>query len=274
MDDNRDFSTTARSMVVARLREEILNGRMPYGTRLRQGDVAARFGISTTPIREAFRELATLGLVEIQAHRGAIVLRPSGEELAHIYEVRALLEPLSVAWSAQRITDAELDQAWKLIEEMRDLKTPDHAATLNRRFHSVIVNACGNQHLSKLVINLLDLSTPYIVRVVESSQERIERQTSEHEDILRACESGDPQKSFEASLRHLTQLHLTADEGADQRIQPTIGKRWLPFDLSSWLADSNMPTSLPRSTPETAVRSPARTAAEPGDARRSRKQTP
>ena len=259
-------------MVVARLREEILNGRMPYGTRLRQADVAARFGISTTPIREAFRELATLGLVEIQAHRGAIVLRPSGEELAHIYEVRALLEPLSVAWSAQRITAAELDQAWKLIEEMRDVETPALAATLNRRFHSLIVNACGNQHLSQLVINLLDLSTPYIVRVVESSPERIERQTSEHEDILRACESGDPHEAFEASLRHLTQLHLTTDEGADQRIQPTIEKRWLPFDLSSWLGYSNLPASPPPATPETAVPSPSRTEAEPGASRRSGKQ--
>jgi len=57
------FSTTTRSLLVQRLRDEILSGGMPHGTRLRQVEVAARFGISPTPVREAFRELATLGLV-------------------------------------------------------------------------------------------------------------------------------------------------------------------------------------------------------------------
>jgi DNA-binding GntR family transcriptional regulator len=239
-----DFSPTARSVVVARLREEILSGRTPYGTRLRQGDVASRFGISTTPVREAFRELATLGLVEIQAHRGAVVLRPSAEELAHIYEVRALLEPVSVAWSSQRITPGQLDKAWKIIELMREPATPDVAATLNRRFHAVIADACGNQHLSELVINLLDLSTPYIVRVVESSNERTKRQNAEHEEILRACASGDPKRAYEASVAHLTQLHLKVDEDGAKRqpIHATFDTRWLPFDLATPRIAPSSPT--------------------------------
>jgi DNA-binding GntR family transcriptional regulator len=241
MVDEEEFSPTTRSVVVARLREEILSGRTPYGTRLRQADVAARFGISTTPVREAFRELATLGLVEIQAHRGAIVLRPSADELAHIYQVRTLLEPVSVAWSAQQMTEGDLDDAWKLIELMRDPTTPDAAATLNRRFHALIAGACGNQHLGELVINLLDLSTPYIVRVLESSQERTERQTSEHEEILQACADGDPRRAYQASLVHLTRLHLKPGEGDGQPLMSTIATRWLPFDLPAWLDGSGPP---------------------------------
>lgn len=244
MVDEGEFSPTTRSVVVARLREEILSGRTPFGTRLRQADVAARFGISTTPVREAFRELATLGLVEIQAHRGAIVLRPSGEELAHIYEVRTLLEPVSVAWSAQQITSGDLDQAWKLIHLMRDPKSPDVATTLNRRFHALIAGACGNQQLGELVINLLDLSTPYILRVLESSEERAERQTSEHEEILRACEEGDPQRAYQASLHHLTRLHLEPGAHESQPSVTTFATRWLPFDLSVWLGESRPPGAV------------------------------
>ncbi|PZS16096.1 MAG: hypothetical protein DLM57_11410 [Pseudonocardiales bacterium] len=246
--DDSEFSPTTRSVVVARLREEILSGRTPYGTRMRQAEIAARFGISTTPVREAFRELATLGLVEIHAHRGAVVLRPSEEELEHIYEVRALLEPVSAAWSAQRISGSEVDQAWKLIELMRHPETPDVAATLNRRFHALIAVACGNQHLSELVINLLDLSTPYIVRVVESSQERTERQTSEHEEILRACASGDPQRAYEASQRHLTQLHLEPGDAESQPMRPSFESRWLPLGLASLLAEAERPSKRRVST--------------------------
>ena len=228
------FSSTTRSAVVARLRDEILAGDLPYGTRLRQADVAARFNISTTPVREAFRELATLGLVEIQAHRGAVVLRPSGEELAHIYEVRMLLEPMSVAWSAQRMTEDQLQEAQTLIELMQDPASPDAATLLNRRFHGLLAGACGNQHLGELVVNLLDLSTPYIMRVLESSEERTSHQTAEHIEILAACAARDPERAHAASLRHLTHLPLEVDEGASSPLQPQFDSRWLPSGLSDW----------------------------------------
>jgi DNA-binding GntR family transcriptional regulator len=240
MDADVEFAT-ARSVVVARLKDAILSGRTPHGTRLRQADVAASFGISTTPVREAFRELATLGLVEIQAHRGAIVLRPSSEELSHIYEVRILLEPVSVAWTAQRISAGELEQAQSLIELMRRPESPDAAAALNRRFHALLADACGNRHLGELVVNLLDLSTPYILRVVESSPERTKRQTSEHEEILRACQRGDAKAAYEASLRHITQLHLQPGGDAES-IQADLDSRWLPFDLTSCLKAASAPT--------------------------------
>ena len=234
MSDDPAFSSTTRSVVVARLRDEIIAGSLPYGTRLRQGDIAARFNISTTPVREAFRELATLGLVEIQAHRGAVVLRPSGEELAHIYEVRMLLEPVSVAWSAQRMTQEQLEQAQKLIDLMADPGSAEASATLNRRFHGILADACGNQHLGERVVNLLDLSTPYIMRVVESSEERTAHQTAEHIEILAACAARDPERAYAASLRHLTHLPLEVDEGSSPPIQPQFETRWLPAGVTDW----------------------------------------
>jgi DNA-binding GntR family transcriptional regulator len=241
MPSEPEFPTTTRSFVAARLRDEIIAGSLPYGTRLRQADVAARFGISTTPVREAFRELATLGLVEIQAHRGAVVLRPSGDELAHIFEVRILLEPISVAWSAPRIQADQLEQAHKLVDLMKDPASADAAASLNRRFHTIIVESCGNRHLGELVLNLLDLSTPYVMRVVESSEDRIAHQTSEHMEILAACEARDPERAYAASLHHLTRLPLEVDLGSSPVIRPDFEERWLPAGLMEWLGA--MPTT-------------------------------
>ena len=226
-EDATQIGSTTRAAVVDRLREEILNGGVPAGTPLRQAEIAARFGVSTTPVREAFRELATLGLVEIHAHRGAVVLAPSASELAQIYEVRTIVEPICVAWSAERITEAEIRAARVLLEASRDGGMVD-AAGLNRRFHAVIVGACGNPHFAELTLNLLDRSTPYIVRVLRSSPERVLRQAEEHAELLAACEAHDPARAYRASRDHLA--HLYPDIGAAQ--PASLSTRWLPFDVA------------------------------------------
>jgi DNA-binding GntR family transcriptional regulator len=231
MTEQDDFKSTATRNLFDRLREEILTGQLPYGTRLRQAEVAARFGISTTPVREAFRELASLGLVTIHPHRGALVRRPSAPELAHIYESRTLLEPISVAWSAPRISGDMVEEARKLIQGMKEAETPRAGVAMNRRFHSLISSACGNDQLHHLVINLLDLSTPYLVWFRGDSNREFERQAAEHEQILRACERRDPAAAYRASMNHLSRLHLE-DTAKDPDPTPA---RWLPFDLEGFM---------------------------------------
>ena len=239
MTDEQDFISTATRSLFNRLRQEILTGQLPYGTRLRQAEVAARFGVSITPVREAFRELAALGLVVIHQHRGAIVHRPSASELTHIYETRMLLEPTSVAWSAaRRIPDDVLEEARKLIQQMKEVETAAGGVDMNRRFHSLIASACGNDLLHRMTINLLDLSTPYLVWFRESTNREFERQADEHEAILRACERQDPEAAFRASMRHLSRLHLEEETEERQRVE----ERWLPFDLTAFMDGGADPT--------------------------------
>jgi len=228
-----DFVATATRNLFDRLRREIITGQLPTGTRLRQAEVAARFGISTTPVREAFRELNALGLVAIHPHRGAIVHRPSAHELRHIYEARMLLEPISVAWSATRISGNAIEEARKLIEQMKEADSPAAGVDMNRRFHSLISDFCGNDLLHRLTINLLDQSTPYLVWFRENSREEFERQATEHEHILEACERQDAEAAFKASMHHLSRLHI-GDE-TDQ-VSPD---RWLPFDLQALMAEQD-----------------------------------
>src|SRR5437870_2526894 len=99
---------TAQAHIVERLRQEILSGRIPPGTRLTQAELAKRMETSTTPVREAVRELSAEGLVRISPHREVIVHEPTRLELEEIYELRVLLEPLSVIKAAKIITPSQV----------------------------------------------------------------------------------------------------------------------------------------------------------------------
>ena len=100
------------------LQIEIMTGEIPMGTRLRQEDLAARFGVSRTPIREALRQLQAIGLVEQLGHRGALVRAFTAAECRNIFLVRAELEGLAAERAAGRLTNydnADLATAQSLL---------------------------------------------------------------------------------------------------------------------------------------------------------------
>src|SRR5271163_4529311 len=100
---------TRAQAVAAGLRQAILVGEIRGGQHLRQVQVAHQFGVSTTPVREAFTILRREGLVEVDDHRGALVVTPSVERLREIYEIRIALEPMAAAAAAANLNQATLD---------------------------------------------------------------------------------------------------------------------------------------------------------------------
>src|SRR5690348_4351298 len=86
---------TVAEQVATALREEITTGQLAAGTRLRQNEIAQRFGVSSTPVREAFGLLQSEGLVQIDPHRGVTVFLPSIQDLIEHYEIRIALEVLA-----------------------------------------------------------------------------------------------------------------------------------------------------------------------------------
>src|SRR6202789_243171 len=89
------------------LADEIVRGALAPGAALDETDIARRFGVSRTPVREALRQLAASGLVEARAHRGAVVAQPSLERLGGMFEAMAELEALCAGLAAERMTPAE-----------------------------------------------------------------------------------------------------------------------------------------------------------------------
>src|SRR4051795_10337893 len=94
---------TRAEYVADELRRQIVSGELPPGARLRQIEIADRFKVSTTPVREAFTSLAREGFVRQDAHRGVEVFRPTQRDISENYEIRLVLEPMAAEHAARTI---------------------------------------------------------------------------------------------------------------------------------------------------------------------------
>ncbi len=149
---------TAHVYVRETLRQDILNGTLPGGTRLAQTDIANQLGVSTTPVREALRDLASEGLVTIDPHRGGFVMEMTRDDVVEIYEIRYQLEPMALRLAFPRITDEIVERLDQLNEEM---SATSHLATwveLNRDFHMSIYAVLERPRLLSIIGSIFDAS--------------------------------------------------------------------------------------------------------------------
>jgi DNA-binding GntR family transcriptional regulator len=199
--DTLGRDTTAK-VVAERLRQEIQHGTLAPGTRLRQNDVAQRFGVSTTPVREAFAQLQAEGLVRIDPHRGAVVFHPTVDDVLEFYEIREALESLAVSHAIPNLRREVARDLGNVIDRMRRTEDARKWLQLNDQFHLRLYEAAGRPRLSTLIDNLRDASAPYIFMFV-ASRPLSERANDEHQQILDACVRGDATGAKRAIRDHL-----------------------------------------------------------------------
>jgi DNA-binding GntR family transcriptional regulator len=194
--------TRART-VAARLRELIQSGEIGPGTHLRQAEVARRFGVSTTPVREAFVALAREGLVRQDAHRGVVVFMPSVAEVVEMYEIRAALESLAAEHAATRLSADVISEISTIVERMRDAEPRDYV-DLNRQLHCLIYAAAGRPRLIELIAELRDAAANYISLTIRRYDSGYRAQVqAEHEEIVAALRSAAPERAAHAVRVHL-----------------------------------------------------------------------
>ena len=203
--------TTSMQMVVRdKIRHEILNGRLLPGARLQQAELARTYGVSITPVREALRDLAAVGLVDISTFSGAVVHMPTLGELEEIYQVRAELIPLTVQAGVQNIAPEELAHADKLIQLMDEHhRDPDPWVSHNARFHHILEGACRNEQLVGVMRRLADLSQVYIA-MCERVTNRRGHANGVHGQILDAYRRRDVDEAIRQTLRHITDSQQNA----------------------------------------------------------------
>jgi DNA-binding GntR family transcriptional regulator len=205
-------TATGAERVAVALRTEITSGALPPGARVRQRDVAERFGVSTTPVREALATLEREGLIRVEPHRGATVFSPSEAELRDHYEIRIALEALAVRRAAALCTSADAARFQALLDRMRQTSDPALYVELNQRFHSELYELGGNLQLSTLIATLRDRDRAYL-HLYAARQVPSERLDREHQIILDACIRGDADAGeaalrahLGASVEHVTRL--------------------------------------------------------------------
>ena len=194
---------TAQQFAYEVVRREILRGNLTPGTRLAQGNIAAQLSLSTTPVREALRRLASEDLVRIDAHRGAIVRGVDKDELREIYEIRLLLEPLAMRKATVRITDEELDRAERLWERMNGSDDVSDWAETNRDFHALFAAAAAAPTLIRIVGTLRDSAANYVRWLAVADPELPARANQEHRRLLDACRSRDADMAARVEEAHL-----------------------------------------------------------------------
>jgi DNA-binding GntR family transcriptional regulator len=153
---------TAASLRVADyLRASILDGEIAPGERIRQEEVAERFGTSRLPVREALRILEAEGLTEHEPNKGARVPRLDMHQVGVVYQMRERLEPLALLESLPLLTEddvARLDAVQSKIEANTDVNT---FLALDREFHLLTYSGCRIDQLSSMVVRLWNSTQHY-----------------------------------------------------------------------------------------------------------------
>lgn len=195
-----------RHEVMRRLLRAIFAGSLPAGTRLMVLKLAARFGISSTPVREALVTLDAIGMVEFVHNRGAVVAPFGPEELGEIYQLRRILESEAARSATGRVPVRALRE---LREETSALasaaESPEWLASTvaaDRRLHEMITSCCPNGRLSR-EIHRYDVLVQTVRDLIGANEAAQRRAIDEHLAIVDALLAGNAEEAAAAMGRHI-----------------------------------------------------------------------
>jgi DNA-binding GntR family transcriptional regulator len=187
------------------LADEIVRGALSPGAALDETELARRFRVSRTPVREAIRQLAASGLVEARAHRGAVVARPSEERLAGMFEAMAELEALCAGLAAERMTGAErrsLEAAHEGMRALIHLGDPQRFHEVNEAFHGAIYAGAHNSYLAEMTVATRARVQPFR-RAQFRTLGRLAKSHLEHDRVVIAILRGDRERAAGAMRAHI-----------------------------------------------------------------------
>ena len=197
---------TMAEYALERLREAIIMGELTPGTPLRLEDLARSLGMSISPIREAVRQLESLGLAKHVPHQGAKVLDFDIDELRDLFQVRLALESLALRRAAERFTAADADLARRNLERFDSMsEAGDVRGTMRAHtdFHFSLYEASRSDWLVALIRPAWVRAERFRPALLISSGEPQQRHRAFDERLLAACVAHDPQTAADALYEHL-----------------------------------------------------------------------
>ncbi len=206
--------------LAAAIQSRVLNGELPTGTRLRQETLAAEFGVSRTPVREALRKLQSSGVVTLEPNRGAIVRGVSARDVRDAYAVRAELEGFAAETAVTHIQDVALErlrEAEQLLRRSiteviddrrrgveRHWSTESEWERANNIFHLVIQEAAGNPQLLSSIAHLHRSFPRHLTwSALSHSSHLLEANIEQHHRVLSAIEERDGPAARRAMTEHI-----------------------------------------------------------------------
>lgn len=201
-----DFIDSNWSTVSTQILGLVISGELPPGSWIREHDLAARLGISRTPIREAFRELVGVGVVEVVPRRGTRVRSYEATEIEQIYRSRAVIEPYVMSESVGRLTPEDFNRLNQLTEQMKGLsKNPEtrrEIASVNNEFHGIFIRRSAAEALIATTFNLM---IPIVVAKLFNSysDSDVASSMSHHDELIYASRAMDKEWVAAVSKTHI-----------------------------------------------------------------------
>jgi DNA-binding GntR family transcriptional regulator len=198
--------TTVADQAADALRHKIMSGVLPEGYQLRQDALAAEFGISRIPVREALVQLEGEGLVKIIPHKGAVVSALSISEITELFMLRGLLEPVLLKKSAPKLTDDDFVQLDAVLAEYKHELHAQHLSRwgeLNTRLHHLLMARAEQPRTLAIVTSLLQQTDRYTRLQLSSSADSCRRAEDEHEELVQLCKNGEVRAAAALLKRHI-----------------------------------------------------------------------
>jgi DNA-binding GntR family transcriptional regulator len=199
-----DGATPARDLgesAYARIRAAIREGGLEPGERLTETDLAARFGVSRTPVRQAIARLEAEGLLTHEPRRGLAVTRPDHQQVVELYVMREVLEGAAARLAAQHASETEIAAMAEIVEhEPRSYGDARALAAVNQRLHGLLYLAAHNRYLLRSLEQLS--ATMSLLPTLLTRGGRAEQAHAEHRAILKAILKRDGEAAEAAARRH------------------------------------------------------------------------
>lgn len=201
---------TIRSRSLEAIRNLILSGGLPPGSRINEVELASTLKISRGPVREAIQRLGAEGLVRIVDHRGAFVREFEADEIVALFELRTILESAGAELAAERRSPADVRRLARLLDDTATLlEVQDDAYPQDLDFHLALVGCAGNPALSDAAHDVHQRLR--LARLMSSAMDnRARRAHAEHADILAAIERGDAAAAGRLMSEHLGEARRNA----------------------------------------------------------------
>jgi len=197
---------TLATIVQQKITNDISHGLLSPGSRLEEEELARRYRVSRTPVREALRQLSALGIVDIRQRQGVVVAERSVEHFNNLLEVVADLEASSARYAALRMTDAERQRLKDVHERMWEVAEQSARSRFDKEnieLHQLIHEGAHNEILLNGIVQMRMRTLPYTRMEFISERRRLEISYMEHNSIVYAIMRREPEAAYHAMRMHV-----------------------------------------------------------------------
>ncbi|MBI2411902.1 MAG: GntR family transcriptional regulator [Deltaproteobacteria bacterium] len=211
---------TLRERIVDFIKDSIVTGRLKPGERVPEQDIAASFGISRTPIREAFRQLESEGFITVVPRKGAVVSPITDKDVSEFYAIKSLLEGFAARTACEKLTPKEIRKLEGLNSQMEKAAEKGDVKAffkLDNQFHDTFLKSCGNEKLSALVHHLVQQFERFRITAL-ALPGRMRDSVKQHNEIIEAFKSND-------TARVDTLVRANAERGRDVLVEEILKEK-------------------------------------------------